>query len=104
MCQICFKNNHQTKDCYYKDMNTKNLRNVENGSVKSASPSEIEDKGIPLDVIQESEENDSYDDVYILNSTKRSAKKIIKKKKNIRRMSSIGQTMFPAMVRNQESH
>ena len=46
------------------------------------SPSEIEDKeiGLHLDVIQEREENDSYDDVYVFKSTQRSSKKVYAKK------------------------
>ena len=53
---------------------------MDNESVQSVSPSEIEDKGIHLDVIQEWEENDSYDDVYVFNSTQRSSKKVYAKK------------------------
>ena len=82
MCQICFKSNHQTNDCYYKNMKPKNVRNVDNDSVKSASPSEIEEKGFPMATIQENEENDdTYDDVYVFNNQKNNIQQSPRKKK-----------------------
>ena len=66
-CQICFKSNHATKDCFFKESRNKNIRNVENESIKSASMSEIEDRGDPLSSIPENDYDEKpFNDAYVV--------------------------------------
>ena len=82
ICQICFKNNRSTRDCFYKEMR-RNVRNVEVESVKSVSTSEIEEKGELLTNIERNKcgESDLFNDAYILNKPRRMNKMNGKKEK-----------------------
>ena len=68
VCQICMRRNHKTEDCFFKNSDSRNIRNVDNESIKSFSTSEIQERGDPIN--EDHVEDEAFNDAYVVANEK----------------------------------